>query len=318
MSGTLVQSDPLLSAPMTGSPPVVHAEGLTKRYGSTVALDQLDLDVYPGEVLGYLGPNGAGKTTTIRLLLGLIHATAGQAKIFGLDVRRDKAAVHARTAYVPGESTLWPSLTGQETLHLLAKMHGATDLAYRTDLVDRFDFDPSRKVRAYSKGNRQKINLIAAFASRAELLILDEPTNGLDPLMEEAFRTTVAEAKANGQTVFLSSHILAEVEALCDRVAILRQGSLVEVGTLAEMRHLSAVTVEATFADTPPDVRGVAGVTDGVVSGRRLTCQVCGSIAPLLNVLAAAQPLTMLSREPSLEELFLALYGQDAPDELRP
>jgi ABC-2 type transport system ATP-binding protein len=317
MSGTLVRSDPLMSASLTGSPPVVHAEGLTKRYGPTVALDCLDLDVYPGEVLGYLGPNGAGKTTTIRLLLGLIHATAGHAEIFGMDVRRDKAAVHARTAYVPGESTLWPTLTGQETLHLLARMHGATDLAYRDKLVTRFDFDPARKVRAYSKGNRQKINLIAAFASRAELLILDEPTNGLDPLMEEAFRTTVAEAKANGQTVFLSSHILAEVEALCDRVAILRQGRLVEVGTLAQMRHLSAVAIEATFAEAPPDVRNIPGVSDAVVTGRRLTCHVRGPIAPLLNVLASAQPLTMLSREPSLEELFLALYGRDIAGEPR-
>jgi ABC-2 type transport system ATP-binding protein len=290
--------------------PVLRTEGLTKRYRDVTALADLDLAVYPGEVLGYLGPNGAGKTTTIRLLLGLIGATAGRAEIFGMDAATDKTAIHARTAYVPGESTLWPSLTGGETLHLLARMHGAADTGYRDRLVRRFEFDPRRKVRAYSKGNRQKINLIAAFASRAELLILDEPTNGLDPLMEAAFRECVLEAKANGQTVFLSSHILSEVEALCDRIAILRDGRLAEIGTLAEMRHLSAVTVAATFPATPPAVDAVAGVSNVVLAGHQLTCQVRGPIAPLLGVLSAAAPLTLLSREPSLEELFLALYGQ--------
>ena len=290
--------------------PVLRTAELSKRYGDVTALDRLDLEVYPGEVLGYLGPNGAGKTTTIRLLLGLIKPTAGRAEIFGMDAATEKVAIHARTAYVPGESTLWPSLTGAETLHLLARMHGATDLGYRDVLTARFEFDPSRKVRAYSKGNRQKINLIAAFASRADLLVLDEPTNGLDPLMEQAFRASVLEAKANRQTVFLSSHILAEVEALCDRVAILRAGRLAEIGTLAQMRHLSALTVEATFAGTPPDVTHVPGVSNVVVTGRHLTCHLHGPIADLLGVLAAAQPETLISREPSLEELFLSLYGQ--------
>jgi ABC-2 type transport system ATP-binding protein len=222
--------------------PVLRTERLTKHYGAVIGLDNLDLEMYRGEVLGYLGPNGAGKTTTIRLLLGLIKPTAGRAMIFGLDAGADKVAVHAQVAYVPGEATLWPSLTGAETLHLLARVHGETDLRYRDELVRRFDFDPSRKVRTYSKGNRQKINLIAALASRAELLILDEPTAGLDPLMEQAFRQSVIEAKANGQAVFLSSHVLSEAEALCDRIAILRGGRLVEIGTLAQMRHLSALT----------------------------------------------------------------------------
>ncbi|HTS95332.1 MAG TPA: ABC transporter ATP-binding protein [Streptosporangiaceae bacterium] len=292
------------------TPALLRTENLTKHYGPVVGLDGLTLEVNAGEVLGYLGPNGAGKTTTIRLLLGLIKPTAGRAEIFGLDAQKDKVAVHARVAYVPGEATLWPSLTGAETLHLLARMHGETDVAYRDALVRRFDFDPSRKVRAYSKGNRQKINLIAALASRADLLILDEPTAGLDPLMEQAFRESVLEAKANGQTVFLSSHVLSEVEALCDRIAILRAGRLAEVGTLAEMRHLSALTVEATFPGTPPAVAAVPGVSAVRVAGHHLACQVRGPIDELLAVLAAARPETLLSREPSLEELFLSIYGE--------
>jgi ABC-2 type transport system ATP-binding protein len=288
----------------------VRTEHLTKHYGRVVGLADLNLEVNVGEVLGYLGPNGAGKTTTIRLLLGLIKPTAGRAEIFGMDVQDEKVAVHARVAYVPGEATLWPSLTGAETLHLLARMHGETDVAYRDLLVKRFDFDTSRKVRAYSKGNRQKINLIAALASRADLLILDEPTAGLDPLMEQAFRESVLEAKGNGQAVFLSSHVLSEAEALCDRIAILRAGRLAEIGTLAQMRHLSAVTVEASFANSPPAVDRVSGVSAVQVTGHHLTCQVRGPINDLLTVLAAAHPETLLSREPSLEELFLSIYGE--------
>ncbi|HEV2374575.1 MAG TPA: ABC transporter ATP-binding protein [Streptosporangiaceae bacterium] len=289
----------------------LRTENLTKHYGTVVGLEDLDLVVNAGEVVGYLGPNGAGKTTTIRLLLGLIKPTAGRAEIFGMDTQAEKVAVHARVAYVPGEATLWPSLTGAETLHLLARMHGQTDVAYRGRLVERFDFDASRKVRAYSKGNRQKINLIAALVTRADLLILDEPTAGLDPLMEQAFRESVLEARDNGQTVFLSSHVLSEVEALCDRIAILRAGRLVEIGTLAEMRHLSAVTVEATFAGAPPaDVAKVAGVSAVQVTGHNLTCQVRGPVDELVTVLAAGHPQTLLSREPSLEELFLSIYGE--------
>ena len=289
----------------------MRTEELTKHYGPVVGLEGLNLEVNAGQVLGYLGPNGAGKTTTIRLLLGLIRPTSGRAEIFGLDVQDNKVAVHARVAYVPGEATLWPSLTGAETLHLLARMHGETDVAYRDLLVKRFDFDTSRKVRAYSKGNRQKINLIAALASRADLLILDEPTAGLDPLMEQAFRESVLEAKQNAQTVFLSSHVLSEVEALCDRVAILRAGRLVEIGTLAQMRHLAAVTVEASFANSPPAaVDRVPGVSAVQVTGHHLSCQVRGPIDDLLTVLAAGHPETLLSREPSLEELFLSIYGE--------
>ncbi|HEY8998710.1 MAG TPA: ABC transporter ATP-binding protein [Candidatus Saccharimonadales bacterium] len=290
---------------------VISIQGLTKRYGAFTALAPLNLTLRQGEVLGYLGPNGAGKTTTIRALLGLIKPSGGRAEIFGLDAWNHKVEVHKRLAYVPGESMLWPSLTGEETLHLLAKVHGKVDVQYQKQLVERFQFDPRKKVRAYSKGNRQKINLIAAFATRADLLMLDEPTSGLDPLMEQAFRETVLEAKQNGQSVFLSSHILDEVEALCDRVAILRAGKLVEVGTLAEMRHLSALTVEATFDREPPHVSNLKGVSNVKVAGHQLTCQVHGPIDELLSTLAAAHPKTLLSREPSLEELFLSLYGAE-------
>jgi ABC-2 type transport system ATP-binding protein len=287
----------------------VRTKGLTKRYRRITALDSLDLEVRAGEVLGFLGPNGAGKTTTIRLLLGLIRPTAGTAEIFGLDAQADKIAAHARVAYVPGEATLWPSLTGAETLDLLAHLQGQTDLAYRNELIRRFDLNTSIRIRAYSKGNRQKVNLIAALASRANLLMLDEPTAGLDPVMEQAFRVTIREAADRGQTVFLSSHVLSEVEALCDRVAILRQGRLVEIGTLAELRHLSALTVEATFSGQPPDVTGFPGVGAVTIAGRQLSCQVRGPIADLLAALAAARPDSLLSREPSLEELFLTIYG---------
>jgi ABC-2 type transport system ATP-binding protein len=288
----------------------VRTSGLTKRYRRVTALDSLDLDVRTGEVLGFLGPNGAGKTTTIRLLLGLIRPTAGTAEIFGLDAQAEKIAAHARVAYVPGEATLWPSLTGAEALDLLARLQGQTDLAYRHELVRRFDLNTSIRIRAYSKGNRQKVNLIAALASRADLLVLDEPTAGLDPVMEQEFRVGIREAAERGQTVFLSSHVLSEVEALCDRVAILRQGRLVEIGTLAELRHLSALTVEATFSGQPPDVTGIPGVSAVAIAGRQLTCQVRGPIADLLAALAAARPDSLLSREPSLEELFLTIYGE--------
>ncbi|HVU59942.1 MAG TPA: ABC transporter ATP-binding protein [Candidatus Saccharimonadales bacterium] len=282
---------------------------LTKRYGELAALDGLDLMVRKGEILGYLGPNGSGKTTTIRLLLGMITPTTGSASIFGLDVQTQQAAVHRQVAYVPGEANLWPFLTGYETLELLANVHGSVDKPYRDELIRRFALEPHKKVRAYSKGNKQKVALIAALATRAELLILDEPTSGLDPLMEQAFREAVREAKANGQTVFLSSHILEEVEALCDRVAVLRAGKLVEQGTLEQLRHLSAVTVTATFAGKPPAVGHIAGVDNVTMHKNRLTCQVHGSIDPLLGALAKAHPVQLLSTEPSLEELFLSLYG---------
>ena len=289
----------------------IRAEGLSKRFGAVQALVGLDLEVGAGEVVGYLGPNGAGKTTTIRLLLGMLRPTSGRAEIFGLDVRKDAVAAHRRLAYVGGETSLWPSLTGAETLHLLSRVQGRTDRAYVDELTERFAFDPSRKVRGYSKGNRQKLALIAGLASRADLLLLDEPTSGLDPLMEREFRGCVLEAKVAGQAVFLSSHILSEVEALCDRVAILRSGRLVEAGTLADLRHLSALSVEAVFTTAPPDLSMVPGVSDVEVDGSRVRLQVHGSVEPLLERLAAARVTQLLSREPSLEELFLAQYGAE-------
>jgi ABC-2 type transport system ATP-binding protein len=290
--------------------PAIRTEGLTKRYGRVDALTDLDLEVTAGEVLGYLGPNGAGKTTTIRLLLGLIRASAGRAEVFGLDAQRQAVQAHRRLAYVPGEANLWPSLTGTETLHLLGRVQGQVDTAYREELIKRFELDASKRVRAYSKGNRQKLILIAGLMARADLLVLDEPTSGLDPLMEQAFRHSVFEAKERGQTVFLSSHILSEVEALCDRVGILRNGVLVDIGTLSEMRHLSSLTVEATFDGSVPDLTRVPGVTAVQVDGHVVRCQVQGSVEPLLKVLATSGVHELLSREPSLEELFLEHYGE--------
>jgi ABC-2 type transport system ATP-binding protein len=289
--------------------PAIRTEGLGKRYGKVDALRDLCLQIAPGEVVGYLGPNGAGKTTTIRLLLGLARPTAGRAEIFGFDCQRQTVEAHRRLAYVPGEASLWPSLTGAETLHVLGRVQGRVDTAYRDELIGRFDLDPSKKVRAYSKGNKQKILLIAALMARPDLLVLDEPTSGLDPLMEQAFRHSVHEARKAGQTVFLSSHILSEVEALCDRVGILREGRLVEMGTLEEMRHLSTLTVEATFGGVPPDLAGVAGVKRAVVDGHRVHLEVQGPIEPVIDALAGTGVRELLSREPSLEELFLAHYG---------
>src|SRR5664280_2993909 len=287
----------------------IQTEGLSKRYGRTLALDALDLGVRQGEVYGYLGPNGSGKTTTIRLLLGLHRPSAGRGTLFGIDAWRDPVAAHRRVAYVAGEPFLWPALTSEEPFAFLASLREGIDVAYRDVLVERFQLDTAKRVRALSKGNRQKVQLIAAFASRADLLILDEPTGGLDPLLEVAFRETVTEAKQRGQTIFLSSHILSEVEALCDRVGILRDGVLVEMGTLAEMRHLSALTVEATFDGSVPDLSRIPGVTMVEADGRVVRCHVQGSVEPLLKVLAASGVHELLSREPSLEELFLAHYG---------
>jgi len=289
--------------------PAIRTEALSKRYGSVDALCDLSLEVSAGEVVGFLGPNGAGKTTTIRLLLGLARPTAGRAEIFGLDVARRTVEAHRRVAYVPGEANLWPSLTGAETLHLLGRVHGRIDAAYRDTLIDRFALDPSKKIRTYSKGNRQKVLLIAALMARADLLLLDEPTSGLDPLMEQAFRDSVREAREGGQAVFLSSHILSEVEALCDRVAILRSGRLVEYGTLESLRHLSALTVEILFDTAPPDLSAVPGAAHVVVDGYRVRLQISGPIEPLIQALAGSGVRELLSREPSLEELFLAHYG---------
>jgi len=286
----------------------VLTSGLSKHYGKVAALDDLDLRIEPGEVYGYLGPNGAGKTTTIRLLLGLHRPTRGRAELFGVDAWRDPVNAHRRVAYVAGEPFLWPQLTSAETFELLARLHGSTDTAYRDLLVGRFQLDVDRKIRALSKGNRQKVQLVAAFATRADLLILDEPTSGLDPLMEMAFRETVLEAKERGQTVFLSSHILSEVEAVCDRVGILRNGRLVDEGTLAELRHLSVHTVDVTFAAPAPDLGPLDRVHVVERAGSMLRLEVGGSIQPLLTALAGHPVVSLTSREPSLEEIFLHHY----------
>jgi ABC-2 type transport system ATP-binding protein len=286
----------------------ISTQGLTKRYGATLALDQLDLSIQPGEIYGFLGPNGAGKTTTIRLLLGLHRPTSGSAHLFGVDATRDPMSAHRRVAYVAGEPFLWPGMTGAETLEYLARLRGGTDAAYRDVLIERFRFDTSRKIRALSKGNRQKVQVVAAFASRADLLILDEPTSGLDPLMEVAFRETVREAKDRGQTVFLSSHILSEVEALCDRVGILRDGRMIDQGTLTELRHLSAQTIEITFAGAAPDLGSLPGVQWTRAGANSLRCEVTGSVGPLVAALASHPVVALTSREVSLEEIFLHHY----------
>jgi ABC-2 type transport system ATP-binding protein len=297
---------------MTGvtsaGPPSVRTERLTKRYGFTVALDSLDLTVSRGEVYGYLGPNGAGKTTTIRLLLGLHRPTIGQAELFGVDAWKDVVTAHRRVAYVAGEPSLWPSLTGTETLEFLAQLHGAVDTGYRAQLIERFDLDTNKKVRALSKGNRQKVLLIAALATRADLLLLDEPTSGLDPLMEMVFRQCVQEAKQRGQTVFLSSHILSEVEALCDRVGILRSGRLVEQGTLTELRHLNARTVDVTFDGPVPELPALPDVKVETVGPSAVRFEVHGPIRPLIVALSHLPIESLTSREPSLEEIFLHHY----------
>ena len=288
---------------------VVRTERLTKRYGHTIALDGLDLEIERGEVFGYLGPNGAGKSTTIGLLLGLIRPTAGAARIFDLDVWHDAPAIHRDLAYVPSEANLWPSLTGGEILQFLGAVHGSVDDAYRDTLLERFELTPDKKIRALSHGNRQKVLLIAAFASRADLLLLDEPTTGLDPLMEQVFRACVLEARERRQTVMLSSHILSEVEAVCDRVTMLRAGRIIETGQLDVLRGLAALRVHARLTSAVPDVSGIEGVSNVVVDGQALECDVVGSMEPLVAALAAAGVEQMTTREPSLEELFVARYG---------
>jgi polyether ionophore transport system ATP-binding protein len=291
--------------------PVIETRGLTKRFGGFTALDALDLTIPQGEVFGFLGPNGAGKTTTIRLLLGLIRPSAGSARVFGLDAWSDPVAVHRRLALVSADPPLWPQLTAHETLDLLANLHGSVDAAYRDELVERFELELDKRVRAFSTGNRQKVALIAAFMGRPDLLVLDEPTSGLDPLRKVVFRECLREAKARGQTVLLSSHLLAEVEESADRVGLLRRGRLVETGTLEQLRHLSAVRIEASFAGDVPDLRGLAGVEGLHVADHHLSCQVHGEVAPVLAALAAARPTHLTSREPSLEDLFLSHYGAE-------
>jgi ABC-2 type transport system ATP-binding protein len=271
---------------------VIAVSGLVKRFGSFTALDGLDLRVAEGEVHGFLGPNGAGKSTTIRVLLGLLRADGGSAALLGGDPWRDATALHRRLAYVPGDVTLWPNLSGGEAIDLLGRLRGGLDETRRAELLERFELDPTKKGRAYSKGNRQKVALIAALAADVELLILDEPTSGLDPLMEEVFRECIADERNRGRTVLLSSHILSEVEALCDRVTIIRAGQTVETGTLAELRHLTRITIEA---ETP------AGPVREQVEPTQL--------AAALERLARAGVTNLVAHPPTLEELFLRHYG---------
>jgi ABC-2 type transport system ATP-binding protein len=291
----------------------ISISGLVKTFGPTRALDGLDLEVRTGEVHGFLGPNGAGKTTTIRVLLGLLRADAGRAELLGGDPWRDAVALHRRLAYVPGDVTLWPSLSGGEVIDLLGRLRGGLDPRRRTELLERFDLDPGKKARTYSKGNRQKVALIAALASDVELLLLDEPTAGLDPLMEATFREVISEDNHDGRTVLLSSHILAEVEALADRVSIIRAGRVVESGTLAELRHLTRTSVTAELASPPDGLGGLAGVHDLEVDGTRVRLQVDpAGLDEALRRLSAAGVRSLTSQPPTLEELFLRHYGDRA------
>jgi ABC-2 type transport system ATP-binding protein len=288
--------------------PAIRTEGLTKRFGDLVALDGLDLSVQPGEIFGFLGPNGAGKSTTIRLLLDLIHPTAGQAWIMGVPAS-DVSRAHRHLGYVPGDVALWPQLTGSETLELLGNVSGAVDASFRDELIQRLQFDPSKKVRSYSKGNRQKIALVAAFMSRPDVLLFDEPTAGLDPLMEETFQEVAREAAANGQTIFLSSHILAEVEDLCHRVAILREGRLVEVATLDKLKELDTTIFDIQLLDGHRSAfDSVPGVISVEQNGDSVRVHVKGSPTPLLQVLAPLQVQQLRTHTPSLEEIFLSYY----------
>ena len=293
---------------------VIEVRALRKSFGRTRALDGLDLTVRAGEVHAFLGPNGAGKTTTIRILLGLLNKDGGEARLLGGDPWRDATTLHTRLAYVPGDVTLWPGLTGGEIIDLLARLRGprsAIDPKRRQALIERFALDPAKKARAYSKGNRQKVALIAALASDAELLLLDEPTAGLDPLMEAAFRECVNDERRDGRTILLSSHILSEAEALSDRVTIIRDGRAVETGTLAEMRHLTRNLVDAELAG-PVRLDGVPGVSDLEVQGNRVRCQVDhAALNDVLARLTAAGVRSLTCRPPTLEELFLRHYSSE-------
>jgi len=287
----------------------ISISGLVKTFGPTRALDGLDLTVRTGEVHGFLGPNGAGKTTTIRILLGLLRADAGVVRLLDGDPWKDAVALHRRLAYVLGDVTLWPNLSGGEVIDLLGRLRGGLDPKRRADLLERFDLDPRKKARTYSKGNRQKVALVAALASDVELLLLDEPTAGLDPLMEATFREVIVEELQSERTVLLSSHILAEVEALCDRVSIIRAGRIVETGTLAELRHLTRTSISAELAAPPDGLLELPGVHNLEVNGTRVRCQVdAENLDALLRQLTSVGVRTLVSQPPTLEELFLRHY----------
>jgi ABC-2 type transport system ATP-binding protein len=294
----------------------IRTEALVKTFGRVRALDGLDLTVRTGEVHGFLGPNGAGKTTTIRVLLGLLRTDAGTATLLDGDPWRDATALHRRLAYVPGDVTLWPNLSGGEVIDLLGRLRGGLDQRRRADLLERFDLDPGKKGRAYSKGNRQKVALVAALASDVELLLLDEPTSGLDPLMEEAFREVIRDdARANGRTVLLSSHILSEVEALCDRVTIIREGRAVESGSLAELRHLTRTTIAAELTGEPTGLAELPGVHNLVTTDHRVTFDVdTSALEGALRQLTELGVRSLTSQPPTLEELFLRHYTDTTPE----
>jgi ABC-2 type transport system ATP-binding protein len=289
---------------------VISVSDLVKVFsGGTRALDGLDLSVEAGEVHGFLGPNGAGKSTTIRILLGLLRRTSGEVSLLGGDPIRDAVALHRRLAYVPGEVNLWPNLSGGEAIDLFGRLRGGVDPARRRHLLERFELDPTKKCRTYSKGNRQKVALVAAFASDVELYILDEPTSGLDPLMEEVFRECVAEIRGEGHTVLLSSHILAEVEALCDRMSIIRAGKVVETGTLAQLRHLTRTTITVETREPITGLDQLPGVHGATVEGTRARFEVePGAMEHTLTHLTRFGVLDLTSRPPTLEELFLRHY----------
>ncbi|HEU4566753.1 MAG TPA: ABC transporter ATP-binding protein [Marmoricola sp.] len=294
---------------------VIEVAGLVKRFGNTVALDGLDLTARRGEVHGFLGPNGAGKSTTIRVLLGLLRADAGMARLLGGDPWRDAAALHRRLAYVPGDVTLWPNLSGGEVIDLLGRLRGGLDEDRRRRLVADFELDPTKKGRSYSKGNRQKVALVAALASDVELLLLDEPTSGLDPLMESVFRRYIDEFRDEGHSVLLSSHILGEVEQLCDRVSIIRAGRCVESGTLAELRHLTRTSVDAVLVRPAAGLAGQPGVHDLEQEGDRVRLQVdTDHLDRVIAALSSCGIRTLTCTPPTLEELFLRHYGDRVPD----
>ena len=292
----------------------IGVRGLTKTFGRTIALDGLDLEVHAGEVHGFLGPNGAGKSTTIRVLLGLLRADSGEATLLGGDPWRDAATLHRRLAYVPGDVSLWPNLTGGEAIDLLARLRGGLDRSRKAELLERFDLDPTKRARSYSKGNRQKVALVAGLASNAELLLLDEPTSGLDPIMEAVFQDCILEIKREGRTVLLSSHILAEVEALCDRVSIIRSGRTVQSGSLAELRHLTRTTVTVETEHPAAQLADVPGVADVAAVDGRISFNVdTDHLDEVMDYLTPLRIRSLVSHPPTLEELFLRHYG-DALD----
>ena len=290
----------------------ISISALVKTFGSVRALDGLDLEVAAGEVHGFLGPNGAGKTTTIRVLLGLLRADSGTVQLLGGDPWHDAVALHRRLAYVPGDVTLWPAITGGEVIDLIGKLRGGLDRRRRDDLLERFDLDPTKKARTYSKGNRQKVAVIAGLASDAELLLLDEPTSGLDPLMASVFERCIEDVKREGRSVLLSSHILAEVEALCDRVSIIRLGRTVESGTLTELRHLTRTAITVETERPIAGVESLPGVFDAVVDGNRARFDVdTVHLDPTVRWLADLGVRSLTSTPPTLEEMFLRHYGEE-------